>query len=201
MKARSRLLFVGIAAALISQSTSLPANAADIAPDPLSVVETVLSSPTPEATLESLSAAEQAAFAAATTPGEALFVDASRTRTMFMGYTGCWAKVGQWTQYSTVGLAMYSWWQTTQVGASQGVTTSVSVSSFGEQALGLGWSRNGAPTTATFRTAGDGRGLVRAYCTFGTNGWNLFDATPCGQIRLGANGTPYSSSTSCILNH
>lgn len=201
MKNFVRPLIMGVVAALIAPALGLPATAADVAADPVAVATRVFDSADPQAAWAALTESERLAFEAATRPDHAEFSETKSSRATLAAYTGCWAKAGQWTQYSMIGLALFSWWQTTRVCASQGVTTSVSVSSYGEQVLGVGWYTTGASTTDTFRTAADGRGLSRAHFALGSNGWNLQEATPCGQIRLAANGVNYSSSTSCILNN
>jgi len=46
----------------------------------------------------------------------------------------------------------------------------------------------------------EGRGIIQVNYALGVNGWNIQHVTPCGQLRLNANGYNYAVSSSCNPN-
>jgi hypothetical protein len=78
--------------------------------------------------------------------------------------------------------------------------TSVQVLNMYSETSTPGWYQNGANQSHTNNVGWEGRGIIQVNYALGVNGWNIQHVTPCGQLRLNANGYNYAVSSSCNPN-
>lgn len=165
----------------------------------LDIASRVFSSSDPQATYAALSADDLAAFASVEIPATSRFVP-EEGPVATKAFSGCWYVTGQWDEDAIAGNTVFSYWQRTTVCVKKKKVTSITVTNYGSETSTPGWYRKSPETTAKYNASWEGRGLVRVYYALGVNGWDIQNLSPCGQLRLNADGSHYASSSSCNLN-
>lgn len=200
-----------------SQTSASTAHAATApnAAHGLAVAQKVFAAPNPRAAYAGLSAADKDAVKQVETPASVINVKsalrglgtlAGKTAPNLASaeaaaYSGCWALTDTWAEKAAAGNTILTYWQATEVCVSNGTVTSVYVYNYGGETSTPGWSQYASPTKATFNAGWEGRGLARVYYHLSVPVYGVIQTvSPCGQLRLNANGYSYAVSSSCNLN-
>lgn len=114
-------------------------------------------------------------------------------------FSGCWALHFTGKRKAFFGNTIYTYWQNTNVCASGGKVTKVSVTNAGGETSTPGWRIRHAPATSTYNPGWEGRGKAQYYFVLGVGGWDIHHPSDCLQGRLNADGSHYRVMTSCDL--
>jgi hypothetical protein len=175
-------------------------------PDDVAIAQRVLSSSNPEQAYAHLTPMQQKAFGDAMTPVAYEYTqkDVQPVPRTADSPSGCWGRFAKWTAVSSVGVRLYSFWQTTNVcwtdlGYARFITD-VWITDIGQEILSYGWRVESNPTSATLNASWEGRGRVQWFFALGSGGWDIQHTTPCGRHRLNANGYDFISDNVCSLS-
>jgi hypothetical protein len=197
--------------ALVPASASAPLSGQSLAErfKGLSVAARVFDAADPGESYRRLSPADRTSFDAVETPAsvqvqialEGLGSNRGRTSPSVAAATdGTWSMRGQWSYHSIAGNTLFTYGDQVTIKVSGRQVTAVSVINVYSETSTPGWYQNGPNTTATYNAGWEGRGRMQTNYALGVNGWNIQHVTPCGQIRLNADGLHYLGNSNCSLS-
>jgi hypothetical protein len=176
----------------------------------IALANTVFSDSSPKARFDQLSKADQAEVMRAvlpdpsrlevtTTYASAAPADLNATTTpQAAAATTCWSFWKKWSQKSSAGNTLYTYWMGLNWCGSGGSITSSSVFDRGGETATPGWRYLGHGGSGSRNMGWEVRKYVQENFALGTAGWDVISASRCGQIRGGASGL-YSTRQDCDL--
>jgi hypothetical protein len=210
------LIIAGLSAVGVLSAPAARAATAPSAAHGLAVAQKVFAASSPRAAYNGLSAADKYAFKQVETPASVTNVNstvrgigalAGKTAPNLasaeaVAFSGCWALTDTWAEKAAAGNTLFTYWQATEVCVSGGkVTNPIYVYNYDSETSTPGWSSYQGATTGKFNASWEGRGLVRVYYHLTIPVYGVIQTvSPCGQLRLNANGYSYAVSSSCNLN-
>ncbi|ABK53440.1 hypothetical protein Acel_1668 [Acidothermus cellulolyticus 11B] len=198
-----------LAGAPIASAATSKTSSAATASRGMAVAEQVFASSNPRAEYDKLNASDKASFDAVETPSSVthtvvirgLGANAGKTvDSLAAASSGSWWVSASWDEKALAGNTLFSYGQETKVYVSGGRVTSVQVLNMYSETSTPGWYQNGPNRSYTNNVGWEGRGIIQVDYALGVNGWNIQHVTPCGQLRLNANGYNYAVSSSCNPN-